>query len=74
MTFRVSLQWRPISNTSLDDYTKPQLTAEAGPVSLRSETIPMCDHRPWREVVGWGWGGRGDRRVMGWGKGRDEKR
>ncbi len=60
--FLCLLQWRPILNTSLEDYKKPQLSWN-GPVSFRSETIPLCDHRPWWEVEG---GLRDGRKVLGW--------
>lgn len=55
--FWLSLQWRPILNTSLEAGMKPQ-PSWTGPVSFRSETTLMCDHRPWREAMGWGLGGQ----------------
>lgn len=67
--FCVSFQWRPILNTSLKDCRKPQL-GWTGPVSFLSETIPVCDHRPW-----WGGvGGRGVRDGPRWEKMMEKKK
>lgn len=55
-----SLQWRPISNTSLEAYRKPQPTPEElqKPVSVRSETNPCV----WPQTMaGQGGVGLGDK-------------